>query len=314
MALVGIARLAADALPLQKKARAEYLGLEIRAILNRCTRPYFDWTINPYRGCEFGCHYCYARYTHEFMELDTHAFEEKIYAKQEAATILRRDLMRLGTRLRSEVIAIGTATDPYQPAERRFGVTRAILEVLAEAEGLRLSITTKSDLVARDLDVLETIARRSSLHINVTITTMRPRLAQLLEPRAPRPDLRMQAVRKLADAGLTVGVFAAPVLPGITDHTSDLDALFQATAENGGQYLMVNPLFLKPCAQKQFLPFLEKEFPSFAASYRKRYEHNAYPRDGYRKRLDEVVAGLRRKYGLPSGPARYAAEEQLSLF
>ena len=172
--LVGIARLAAEASTLEAKSRVEYLGLEARSILNRCDSPRvpFQWTINPYRGCEFGCHYCYARYTHEYMELDTAAFEKKIYAKQEAAALLRRDLKRFGRRLESETIAIGTATDPYQPAERRFGVTRQILEVLAQAVGLRLSITTKSDLVTRDLDLLKTIAGRSRLHINVTITTV----------------------------------------------------------------------------------------------------------------------------------------------
>ncbi len=312
--------MAAEAPSLEAKSRTEYLGLETRSILNRCSNPRlpFTWTINPYRGCEFGCHYCYARYTHEFMELDGRAFEEKIYAKQDAAKLLRREVAKMGLRLRSEMIAIGTATDPYQPAERRFRVTRQMLEVLAEADGLRLSITTKSDLVTRDIELLKKIASRSRVHVNVSITTLKPSLAQLLEPRAPRPDLRMQAVRKLTDAGIEAGVFAAPLLPGINDHPSDLEALFQATSQNGGRYLMVSPLFLKPCSEKLFMPFLEREFPSLVDTYRERYERGAYLNEGYRRPLRMVIRRFREKYGLPEGPAPYPVEElgasQMNLF
>ncbi len=202
--LIGIARLAANA-PLEKeKNNVEYFRIACRSILNRCDsdRVPFTWTINPYRGCEFGCRYCYARYTHEYMELDPAAFEEKIYAKQDAARLLKSELSRLRLEGRGEHIAIGTATDPYQPAERQFGVTRQILETLAEAKGLSLSITTKSNLIVRDVDVLQEIARRSDLHINITVTTLRPRLARALEPRAPGPDLRLKALAALRQAGL----------------------------------------------------------------------------------------------------------------
>ena len=167
----------------------------------------FTWTINPYRGCEFGCKYCYARYTHEFMGMeDGRLFEERIYSKAEAARLLRDELKHH----REGSIAIGTSTDPYQPAERRFGTTREILEVFAECAGRSLSITTKSDLVTRDLDLLREVGRKNELHVNMTVTTTDAALARRLEPRAPRPDLRLEAVRLLTAGGIRAGVFAKP--------------------------------------------------------------------------------------------------------
>src|SRR5579871_5902938 len=162
--LIGIAKLAAESPLLDAKTQVEYFQIQARSILNR-TKPNmpFQWTINPYRGCEFGCKYCYARYTHEFMEMTATDFEDKIYAKSAAAHLLRQELGRID---RKEWIAIGTATDPYQPAERRFGRTRGILEVLARERGRRLTITTKSDLVARDVDLLRDIGRANVLGIN----------------------------------------------------------------------------------------------------------------------------------------------------
>src|SRR5690242_26937 len=146
MALTGIARLASESELLEAKRSVQYFEIAARSILNR-TKPNmpFQWTINPYRGCEFGCKYCYARYTHEFMELDVDEFEDKIYAKAASAQLLRYELRKVGPH---DAIAIGTATDPYQPAERRYERTRAILEVFARESGRHLGITTKSDLVA----------------------------------------------------------------------------------------------------------------------------------------------------------------------
>src|SRR5271154_5328253 len=222
----------------------EFIEMPVRQILNRCDSPKmpFRWTINPYRGCEFGCKYCYARYTHEFMGMeDGREFESRIYAKAAAPEILRRELRAIP---RSKGIAIGTATDPYQPAERRFGRTRALLEVFAQEKGRRVSITTKSDLVARDVDLLREVARRNVLSINLTITTLNRRLARLMEPRAPRPDLRLAAVRALSEAGLSVGVYPNPILPMITDSEESLDALAAAARQAGAQYFGGGPLFL----------------------------------------------------------------------
>ena len=296
--LVGIARLAAEGESLRQGHDVEYFTLPVRSLLNRCTvaRMPFTWTINPYRGCEFACKYCYARYTHEFMELrDGVDFERKIYIKQHAAELLRQELRRVKP---GEEIAIGTATDPYQPIERRLEVTRAILEELSRHAGLELGIVTKSNLVLRDIDVLQRIAENNQIFVNVTITTLNVDLARILEPRAPRPDLRMETVRKLNLEGVNAGVICAPVVPGITDSPRDLEALVRATAEVGGKYIYANPLFLKPCSAAIFLPFLEKEFPQLVDSYQQRYKDRAFLPKAYGQRLSQLMARLRQKYGL----------------
>ena len=315
--LVGIARLAAFSPRAEAKRGIEYFLLPVRSILNHChsERVPFRWTANPYRGCEFGCRYCYARYTHEYMDLDGAEFETKIYVKQDAGRLLERDLSCC--KVWGEHIAIGTATDPYQPAEREFGATRAILEKMAEREGLSLSITTKSDQVLRDVDLLRRIGEHSRVSVNLSITTLRTRLARILEPRAPRPDLRMKAVQELRRAGIAAGVFAMPVLPGITDREEDLDALARAARDAGAQWFTASVLFLMPSAQKQFLPFLDAKFPKLARRYRDWYSHAAYAPEAYRQEISARVTALRKKYGLgvrPLDPGRPPEQDrQLSL-
>jgi DNA repair photolyase len=299
----------------------EYFTLPVKSLLNRCTAPRmpFTWTINPYRGCEFACKYCYARYTHEFMEMrDGVDFERKIYVKQQAAWLLRQDLKKVKC---GEEIAIGTATDPYQPAERKYVITRTIFEELAMHAGLELGVVTKSNLVLRDIDLLRRVAEQNQLYINLTITTLHTRLARILEPRAPRPDLRLEAVRKLNEAGVPAGVICAPVVPGITDDPESLDALVRATREVGGRYIYANALFLKPCSATIFLPFLEREFPNLVEVYKKRYASRAFLPTSYRKRISSLMAALRRKHGFPSregsthSPYPPAEEaQQLALF
>ncbi len=316
--MIGIARMAAHSPLLEAKSQVEYFEIGARSILNR-TRPGmpFQWTINPYRGCEFGCHYCFARYTHEFMGMpDGREFESRIYAKAGTADLLRRELRSID---RAGRIAIGAATDPYQPAERRFGRTRALLEVFAREAGWHVSITTKSDLVTRDVDLLREVARRNVLAINITITTLHPRLARRMEPRAPRPALRLGAVRTLAAAGLTTGVFPNPILPLITDSEESLDALAAAAHEAGAQYFGGGPLFLMPTARKVFFPFLEKHYPKLAGPYRRLYAAGAYLGAGYREQLRARVARVRARHGLAGEPVEYCPElwegqEQGTLF
>jgi DNA repair photolyase len=317
MALVGIARLASRSELLEAKREVQYFELPARSILNR-TKPNmpFQWTINPYRGCEFGCKYCYARYTHEFMELAPEDFEDKIYAKSAAAQLLRQELGRIDRR---DTIAIGTATDPYQPAERRFGRTRSILEVLAHERGRRLGITTKSDLVVRDLDLLREIARSNVLAVNLTITTLDENLARSLEPRAPRPELRLHAVRRLSAAGICVGVFPNPIMPGLTDGERALDRLARAAREAGAMTFGGGPLFLQPSAQSVMLPFLEREFPELAERYRQLYATRAHLGKAYKDALAARVERVRERHGLASGmieyrPELWEGEEQGELF
>ena len=311
--LVGIARLASisPVAPTQRRSgeRPEYYFLPVRSILNRCesNRVPFDWTINPYRGCEFACKYCYARYTHEFMEMDGLAFEKKIYVKKDAAVLLTRDMatkysFATGSRGAPEHICIGTATDPYQPAEREYGVTRACLEELARHAGLSISITTKSNLIVRDIDVLEKIAAQSRLFVDMTVTTLRPRLARLLEPRAPRPDLRLAAIRKLREAGIRVGAMASPLLPGITDREGELEAVAAAAKEAGAQWFVSGVLFLMPSSAKQFLPFLREKFPRLVRQYEDWYLSNAYAPEPYRQQIANRVARIKSQLGLSLRP------------
>jgi DNA repair photolyase len=325
--LIGIAKIAAAGESLREGHGVEYFTLAAKSLLNRCvsnrSMP-FTWTINPYRGCEFACKYCYARYTHEFMEMrDGVDFEQKIYVKQHAAALLRHDLRRVKP---GESIALGTATDPYQPAERRYEVTRSILEEFSRHRGFELGIITKSNLVVRDLELLIEVAKQNQLSIHVTITTLNTELARILEPRAPRPDLRLDAVRSLSSAGLRVGLSCSPVIPGITDSPEDLESVVRAASEAGADYVFANPLFLKPCSAAIFLPFLEVNFPRLAASYRERYQGRSFLPPEYGQVLSKLMTRLREKYGLgrrdrserqPAYAAKWPVQnfhQQLDLF
>jgi len=322
--LVGIARLAAQGEAVAEGHQVEYLTLENRSLLTRCfsKRVPFEWMINPYRGCEFACKYCYARYTHEFMELrDGVDFERKIYVKQHTAWLLRQELRQVRP---GQSIAIGTATDPYQPAERKFQITRAILEEFARHEGLTLGLVTKSDMVVRDLELFQAISRKNRLSVMLTVTTLKTKLARLLEPRAPRPDLRLKAVEVLARGGIRVGVNCAPVLPEITDSPADLEKVVRESAKAGAKFVWANSLFLKPCAANVFLPFLKEHFPDLVPLYEKRYGRRAFVSPVYSRRITELVKKFRAKHGIASGesnryssprsPATLSPGEQMGLF
>ena len=317
--LVGIARLAAHGESVRQGHEVEYFTLPVKSLLNRCTgrRMPFTWTINPYRGCEFACKYCYARYTHEFMEMrDGIEFEQKIYAKQHAADLLRQELRKVKP---GEDIALGTATDPYQPIEKKLEITRTILEEIARHSGLEVGIVTKSAMLARDIDVLREIGEHNRISVSFTVTTVDTELARILEPRAPRPDLRLECLRKLREAGIRAGVICAPVLPRITDAPKQLEAVVRAAAAAKASHIYANPLFLKPCSAAVFLPFLKEHFPQLAPEYEKRFKDKAFLPSAYRKRISELFGKLRTKYGIvresrwEEEPVQ-RKEEQLRLF
>jgi DNA repair photolyase len=297
--LVGIARMAAQSPQVRARAGTEYFALQSRSVLNRESsgRLPFAWTINPYRGCEFGCHYCYARYSHEFLELwDGRDFERKIFAKVNAPELLRAELRR--ARDKGLPIALGTATDPYQPAEKQFRITREMLEVISAFEGLNFSITTKGTLILRDLDLLKTISAKHRFSVHMTVTTTNERLARLLEPKAPHPSKRLEAVAALAKEGIAVGVNVMPILPGLTDSERSLQELARRAAESGAKFLHGNVLFLMPSAVRQFMPFLEREFPKLVKRYRKLYARSAYLNGEYKERMTKIVADIRARHGL----------------
>ncbi len=294
----GIARFVAQSSVVDNGHLVEYRDLKIRSLLSECTskRIKFGKSINPYRGCEFGCQYCYARYTHEFMEMkDPKDFERIIFIKQNAAWMLRQELRTIRPR---EEIAIGTATDPYQPIERRAGITRSLLEVLAERSGFRIGIVTKSTLIERDIDLLRQISAKNQLSLHLTITTADPKLARILEPRAPRPDLRLRTVKRLRQAGLHTGILCSPILPGITDSLSALNEMAAKAKQADASFFYAQPLFLKPCSKGIFLDFLRQHFSGLVASYERRFEQKAFVSTAYQKRIRSLVLSVCKAHGL----------------
>jgi len=309
--VAGIARLAAAAKRTDEGHLIEFRALEVRSILNKSVskrRLSLAYSINPYRGCEFACRYCYARYTHEFMApkegaaeagtvdlRDPEAFERLIFLKQNAAWLLEQELRKIDP---AEEIALGTATDPYQPIERRARITRSLLEVFARHSGFRLGIVSKSRLITRDIDLLTRIAERNTLVLHTTITTPDSALARLLEPRAPRPDLRFEAVRKLRAAGLTAGILCSPLLPEITDSEAAVDAMAARAKEAGASFFAAQPLFLKACSRPTFFQFVAQHFPELKKEYAARFAKDDFTSAPYRKELAERVARVCRKHGL----------------
>jgi DNA repair photolyase len=315
----GIARMAAQASHADDGHLIEFKALKVRSILNKSVskrRLSMAYSLNPYRGCEFGCKYCYARYTHEFMapktavteeELsgsltspainfrDPLAFERMIFLKQNAAWLLEQELKKIDP---AQEIALGTATDPYQPIERRARITRSLLEVFARKCGYRLGIVTKSRLIERDIDLLVEISRRNMLAVHVTITTPDAKLARLLEPRAPRPDLRFQAVKRMREAGIVAGIFGSPLLPGITDTEEALDGMARRAAAVDASFFSAHPLFLKPCSRPTYLSFVRAHFPSLEADYAKRFANADFASKSYSQKLAKMVEQACRRHGI----------------
>jgi len=233
-----------------------------RTIISRNGSPDigFDRSINPYRGCEHGCIYCFARPTHAYHDLSPGVdFESKLFAKPDAAELLRQELRRKDYRVAP--MALGTNTDPYQPIEAKWRITRSILEVLAETDH-PLTITTKSDRVVRDIDILAPMAVKGLAAVAVSVTSLTPAIARTVEPRAPRPERRLAAVRALRQAGIPAYVSIAPVIPAITDH--EMEHLVEAAVDAGALGCFFIPVRLPHEVAPLFRAWLEKHFPDRA--------------------------------------------------
>jgi DNA repair photolyase len=297
-----------------------YRELETRSLVNRCDSPRvpFEWTVNPYRGCAIGCRYCYAAYTHEYLGLEAgESFHSAIYVKTGGLDESTRRLLAIARR--GERVALGTATDPYQPGEAHLRVTRRFLECAAQLRGLRLGITTKGAIILRDVDLLQRIHERSRLSVQVSLNSLDAELLRRTEPWAPPPEARIEVLRRLAEAGLRVGLSLSPILPGLTDREGDLDALVGRAAAAGVRRMWASLLFLRSPTKEKYFEFLAREFPRYLEAYRRAYAGSSRLSGRYRERLEEIVRRLREKHGLEredaaDGGAYAPAPVQLDLF
>jgi DNA repair photolyase len=332
--------------PVGHQADITYYERVARTVLNppeSTGMPY--WSVNPYVGCAFGCAYCYARYAHRYVrerEADDAprdesgdmpswlAFERRIYVKRSAPDLVARSLAqarrgrrtRVARLLRGEPLVVGTATDPYQPAERHFRITRGVLEALAEERGLRVVLITKSALVTRDVNVLTRLASRSRFTVHLSLITLDRELARRIEPRAPTPEARLRALARLRESGIDVGINLMPILPGITDRPNDLAALVNRVAGVGATHINAGALRLQSEAKRRYLPFIEAEFPELAARYRSTFGHRSDVGERYRAGLRSVMqklcdrAGIRYRRcdeGRADHPAAVPRDDQLEL-
>jgi DNA repair photolyase len=283
----------------REQGGVRYLDIESRSLVGRASRrgyP-FDWTANPFRGCAIGCRYCYAAYTHGFLGRDAASeFHSVVFVKKgwEAGT---RNRLATAAR-RGDVVALGTGTDPYQPAEGTARVTRRFLELAAQVRGLRLTVTTKGPLVLRDVDLLDRIRARGSVSIAVSLISPRADLLRRIEPWAAPPRVRLEVMRRLVGERFDVGVAIAPILPALTDAEADLETLVAAVAAAGVRRLSWRLLFLRSPTREKYLDWLGREFPRHLADYRSAYAGGPHLDGSYPEAVGATMERLRHRYRL----------------
>jgi len=298
----------------------DFRELPVRSALNSPAATHMGfWSLNPYIGCEFGCSYCYARDTHRYTverhaasgDLSTDAdrallsrpavdaFERHILVKRNLATVLMRTLDP--SRVGDAAIVIGTATDPYQPAERRFGITRSVLEVLLRFPKLHLGLITKSPLITRDIPLLRELSARHRLKIHVSLATCDDTLLRRLEPRTPVPHARLRALAQLTAAGLDAGVLVAPIVPLLTDSREGLARLFAAARAANARRVNGGVLRLGPTARQRFLAQIATEFPELLGRYERHFARSRNAEPAYRQALSRRLHGLQEEFGFPVG-------------
>ncbi len=295
----------------QRLRGTRFVSLPALSMLNSPQQTGMDfWSINPYVGCEFGCSYCYARFAHQYVAerapargappreapWNDDAFEHEIFVKQGAAEVVARTLKP--ARLGGRAVVIGTATDPYQPAERTFRQTRGILERIAQFHGVDVGIITKSPLVTRDIDVLRRLAERGALTVNVSIISADAALVRALEPKTPLPALRLTALEQLVKAGIHAGVIVAPVVPGITDDVPHLAELLGRAKDAGARFAWAAPLRLYAGVKRKFLPVVAERFPALLPRYERAFDARGIVKPAYAAALTRRMNQLRRRIGI----------------
>jgi len=286
------------------KRDIRYEPVDSKLILNpvKAQSMPFDWSINPYRGCQHGCSFCYARSTHAFLGIETDdTFQNRILVKQNAKEVLERQLRSLCRSGRGSVrdrhVAVGTATDPYQPIEAKAGLTRDCLELLAEY-GVPVSITTRSPLILRDIDVLK---RLRLVSVNISVGTMDTGVWKAFEPSTPSPAKRLETVRALSEEGLAAGIFLAPLLPYLTDTEEEVRAVLEGAKASGARFVMTSYLRLStPEVKGWFMRTVEEHYPQLADKYARLYAGRGYAPNWYTEPRKALIRDIRRQLGIPS--------------
>ncbi len=275
---------------------ARYQEITCRSALNPVKgMPWFKWTLNAYRGCTHACHYCFARrYQTQFDLGPDDEFSSVILVKVNLVEVLKRELDRPSwTR---ELVAIGTATDPYQPIEGHYKLTRRSLEALL-AGRTPVGLVTKGPMVVRDADLLAEMSRRSGSTVHVSVPSVDEAAWRALEPGTAHPLQRLRAVRQLRDAGVNAGVLVAPIVPGFTTHPAKLEATVRAIAEHGAAFVGANVMFLKEGTRDHFMGFLAREYPQMVEGYGRLYA-GAYAKPEYVATVKGMIGALQQKYNL----------------
>lgn len=273
-----------------------------KSALNRVNAPSmpFRWSLNPYRGCSHACIYCYSRSYHAWLERDPgREFDTRILVKTNIAQVLRRELARPGWM--REKVAIGTAVDPYQPAEGRYKLTRQCLKAFVDY-ATPVSITTKNTMVWRDVDLLQQLAQGPGCLVNISITTLDPAVADQIEPGTSPPHRRLEIMQRLVEAGIPAGVMLAPILPGLTDDPRHLEAVVEAAAAHKAAFLHPGVLRLEGACAAVFRAFLAQHHPQLVDRYARMYHRRITAPSRYREPLEERVALWCRRYGIGTSP------------
>ncbi len=295
--------------------RPEYREEPCRTALNRVSGMPFRWSLNPYTGCAHRCTFCFVR---AFELRADRPFDDRygrsIRVKVNVADVLRRELAR--PRWAHELVAVGTATDPYQPAEGRYRLTRACLEALG-ASRTPIHLITRGPLIVRDIDVLSDAARAADVSVTFSVPTLDPTIWRLTEPGTPPPRQRLRAVTRLVDAGIKAGVGIAPVLPGLSDRPELLENVVRAARDAGATGVWANLLYLRPGTREHFLDNLARDWPELLPAYERLYAGKAYLPKSHTEPVRKRVAELARRYGVADRRrerlAPEAAAEQLAL-
>jgi DNA repair photolyase len=274
---------------------ARYQEVACRSALNPVSGMPFRWTLNPYRGCTHGCHYCFARRYHVQFEMNSDdEFASVILVKRNVVEVLRAELDRPAWK--REVVAFGTATDPYQPIEGHYRLTRGCLAVLATGR-TPIGLITKGPMILRDRDVLLDVTRAAGATVCMSVPTVDEEAWRVLEPGTAHPLQRLRAVRALVDAGVNAGVLMAPIVPGFSSSRSKLERTVKAIADHGARFVGCNVMYLQDGTRSHFMTFLEREFPSMLPRYERLYAAK-YPPSSYRKEVQGMVRVLQQRYGL----------------